>query len=103
VLAGVIVFVLAFSELGTPMFLRVDVYPALVFSRLGGMDFAPGEAAALALPLVALTAALAWFGTPAGRRAIAALGGGLVPARAALSPFIHGLALSLPPSTISGP
>ena len=87
VLAGVIVFVLAFSELGTPMFLRVDVYPALVFSRLGGMDFAPGEAAALALPLVALTAALAWFEQRlAGRRAIAALGGGLR-ARAPLFAF----------------
>jgi iron(III) transport system permease protein len=33
-------------------FLRVDVYPAAVFARLGGIDYAPGEALALALPLI---------------------------------------------------
>lgn len=51
-LSAVIVFALAFSELGVPMFLRVDVFPAAVFARLGGVDFAPGEAFGLALPLV---------------------------------------------------
>lgn len=77
-LAAVIVFVFAFSELGAPNFLRVDVYPALVFSRLGGMDFAPGEAVALATPLIALGVVLAWFEQrAAGHRAVAALGGGL--------------------------
>jgi iron(III) transport system permease protein len=75
-LAGVIVFALAFSELGVPMFLRVDVYPAVVFARLGGMDFAPGEAAVFVLPLVFVAAALLAFERRfAGRRAIAALGG----------------------------
>jgi iron(III) transport system permease protein len=52
VLAAIIVFALAFSELGVPMFLRVDSFPAAVFSRLGGVDYAPGEALALVLPLV---------------------------------------------------
>lgn len=77
-LAAIIVFVFAFSELGAPNFLRVDVYPALVFSRLGGMDFAPGEAAVLAAPLIALGFVLAWIEQrAAGRRSVAALGGGL--------------------------
>jgi iron(III) transport system permease protein len=75
-LAGIIVFTLAFSELGVPMFLRVDVYPAVVFSRLGGMDFAPGEAALFVLPLVPVALALVGLERRfAGRRAIAALGG----------------------------
>ena len=75
-LASVIVFALTFSELGVPMFLRVDVYPAVVFSRLGGMNFAPGEAAVFLLPLVFVAAALlAVEKRFAGRRAIAALGG----------------------------
>ena len=53
-LAAIVVFTLAFSELGVPMFLRVEVFPAAVFSRLGGIDYAPGEALALVLPLVPL-------------------------------------------------
>jgi iron(III) transport system permease protein len=57
-LAGILVFALAFSELGVPMFLRIDVYPAAVFSRLGGIDYDPGEAFLLALPLVAVAAAM---------------------------------------------
>jgi iron(III) transport system permease protein len=74
-LAGVIVFSLAFSELGVPMFLRVDVYPAVVFSRLGGMDFAPGEAAVFVLPLLLVSLSLlALERRFAGRSAIAALG-----------------------------
>jgi iron(III) transport system permease protein len=36
------------------MFLRVAVFPAAVFARLGGVDYAPGEAFALVLPLVPL-------------------------------------------------
>ena len=36
------------------MFLRVDVFPGAVFARLGGIDYAPGEAFALALPLLPL-------------------------------------------------
>lgn len=74
-LAAVIVFALAFSELGVPMFLRVDVFPAAVFARLGGADFAPGEALALALPLIPLAAVLLlierWL---AGRKSFAVLG-----------------------------
>ncbi|MBI4584348.1 MAG: iron ABC transporter permease [Planctomycetes bacterium] len=50
-LAALIVFTLAFSELGVPMFLRVEVYPAAVFARLGGMDFAIAEAGFLTIPL----------------------------------------------------
>lgn len=57
-LAAIIVFALSLSELGVPMFLRVDVYPAAVFARLGGMAYAPGEATALALPLLAVAIAL---------------------------------------------
>lgn len=51
VLPGLIVFALAVSELGIPMFLRVKVYPAVVFSRLGGFAYSPGEALALVAPL----------------------------------------------------
>lgn len=58
VLAAIVTFTLAVSELGVPMFLRVDVFPAAVFARLGGMSYAPGEAFALALPLIPITLAL---------------------------------------------
>lgn len=75
VLGAIVVFALAFSELGVPMFLRVDVYPAVVFARLGGMDFAPGEAAIFVLPLVIVALALFWLERRfAGRRAVAVLG-----------------------------
>jgi iron(III) transport system permease protein len=57
-LAGLIVFALAFSELGVPMFLRVSAYPAAVFARLGGIDYAPGEAFVLVLPQLAVAVAL---------------------------------------------
>jgi iron(III) transport system permease protein len=57
-LAALIVFAMAFSELGVPMFLRRDVYPAAVFARLGGIDFQPGEALALSLPLLPVAGAL---------------------------------------------
>jgi iron(III) transport system ATP-binding protein len=71
-LAALVVFSLAFSELGVPMFLRVSVYPAMVFSRLGGVDYAPGEAFALALPLFAVAVALLVFERrAAGRRSFA--------------------------------
>jgi iron(III) transport system permease protein len=51
-LAALIVFALSVSELGVPMFLRVDAYPAAVFARLGGITYNPGEALILALPLL---------------------------------------------------
>jgi len=74
-LAALVVFSLAFSELGVPMFLRVGVYPAMVFSRLGGVDYAPGEAFALALPLFMVAVALLVVERrAAGRRSFAVLG-----------------------------
>jgi iron(III) transport system permease protein len=75
-LAALIVFSLTFSELGVPMFLGVDVYPTVVFARLGGMDFAPGEAAVFMLPLVVVALVLAGLERRfAGRRALAVIGG----------------------------
>lgn len=47
-LGAIIVFALALVEVAVPVFLRVDVYSAAVFARLGGFAFAPGEAAVLA-------------------------------------------------------
>ncbi len=74
-LAALVVFSLAFSELGVPMFLRVSVYPGMVFSRLGGADYAPGEAFALALPLFVVAVGLLLFERrAAGRRSFAVLG-----------------------------
>lgn len=54
-LGVIVVFSLALVEIAVPMFLRVDVYSAAVFVRLGGFSFAPGEAAVLTVPLVALS------------------------------------------------
>jgi iron(III) transport system permease protein len=54
VLGGVMVFSLAASELGVPLFLGSRAYTESVFSRLGGIDYAPGEAVALAVPLLAV-------------------------------------------------
>jgi iron(III) transport system permease protein len=51
-LAGLAVFALAFSEVGVPMFLRVDAFSAAVFARVGGVGYAPGEAFALAFPVL---------------------------------------------------
>ncbi|MCU0662676.1 MAG: hypothetical protein MUC50_10165 [Myxococcota bacterium] len=51
-LSAVVVFTLVFSEIGVPMLLRVVVYPSAVFARLGGLSFAPSEAAVLFLPLL---------------------------------------------------
>ncbi|MDQ3335503.1 MAG: ABC transporter permease subunit [Myxococcota bacterium] len=74
-LSAIVVFALALSEIGVAMFLRVDVYSAAVFARLGGVDFAPGEALALALPLVPITLALlAAERRFAARRSFAVLG-----------------------------
>ncbi|HZO17308.1 MAG TPA: hypothetical protein VFB62_28720 [Polyangiaceae bacterium] len=74
-LASIVVSVLAFSELGAPMFLRVDVFPAAVFARLGGVDYAPGEAFALILPVLLLALAVtALERRLIGRRSYAVLG-----------------------------
>ncbi len=51
-LAGIIVFTLAFSEIGVPMLMRVQVYPSVIFSRIGGHAFEPSMAAVLVLPLL---------------------------------------------------
>lgn len=60
-LAAVVIFALALAELGVPMFLRVDVYPTAVFARLGGVTYAPGEAFALALPLIVIAIGLVFI------------------------------------------
>lgn len=74
-LSAIVVFALALSELGVPMFLRVDVFPAAVFARLGGVDYAPGEAFALALPLIPVALVLlALERRFVGRRSYAVLG-----------------------------
>lgn len=57
-LAALLVFTLSLSEVAVPMFLRVKVYGAAVFTRLGGIDFAPGEAFALVVPLIGVGIAL---------------------------------------------
>lgn len=51
-LGGLIVFALAASELGVPLFLGGRTYVESVFSRLGGIAYAPGEAVVLAAPLL---------------------------------------------------
>ncbi len=51
-LAALLVFAFALSEVSVPMFLRVQTYPAAVFTRLGGIEYSPGEATALSLPLL---------------------------------------------------
>ncbi len=66
-LGGLVVFALTVSELGVPMFLRSRAYNEAVFARLGGIDYDPGEAVVLALPLLALGLVLVglerrWFG-----------------------------------------
>jgi iron(III) transport system permease protein len=74
-LAAIIVFCLALSELGVPMFLRVDVYQAAVFARLGGIDYAPGEALGLSLPLLPIALALVLLERrAAGQRSFAVIG-----------------------------
>jgi iron(III) transport system permease protein len=74
-LGALAVFTLALSELGVPMLLRVRTYPAAVFARLGGVDYAPGEAFALALPLLAVALLLLFAERRfLGRRRIAVLG-----------------------------
>ncbi len=74
-LAALIVFALAFSELGVPMFLRVRSYPAAVFARLGGVEYAPGEAFGLVVPLLGVALGLLGFERSlAARRSFPVLG-----------------------------
>jgi len=74
-LGALVVFALTLSEIGVPMFLRVRTYPAAVFTRLGGIEFAPGEAVALVLPLLAVGMLLVFVDRRLiGRRSFAALG-----------------------------
>src|SRR5439155_1021225 len=56
-----VVFAVAFSGLGGPMFLRVRSYPAAVFARLGGVEYAPGEAFGLVVPLLGMALGLLGF------------------------------------------
>ncbi len=74
-LGAVVVFALALSEIGVPMFLGTRTYTAAVFTRLGGVQYAPGEAVALVLPLVAIGLALVAIDRRVlGRHSFAALG-----------------------------
>lgn len=74
-LSAILVFALALSEIGVPMFLRVRTYPAAVFTRLGGIEYAPGEAVALVLPLLVLGLLLVAIDSRfLGRRSYASLG-----------------------------
>jgi iron(III) transport system permease protein len=74
-LGALIVFALSASEVGLPMFLGVRTYAAAVFTRLGGLVYAPGEAAALSLPLLAIALSLVAVDRRLiGRRAFTALG-----------------------------
>ncbi len=73
--AALIVFVLSISEIGVPMFLRVRTYPAAVFTRLGGINYSPGEAFMLVLPLLVLALLLLFLERRLiGRRSFASLG-----------------------------
>ena len=74
-LGALLVFALSLSELGVPLFLRVRAYPAAVFAWLGAVEYAPGEAAVLALPMLAVAAALLLVERRIGaRRSFAVLG-----------------------------
>jgi len=57
-LGGLVVFALSLSELGVPMFLRVRAYTAVVFARLSAVQYAPGEALVLTLPMLIVSLAL---------------------------------------------
>lgn len=75
ILAAIVVYAMTFSELGVPMFLRVEVFQTAVFARLGGVDYAPGEAVALLLPLVPVSIAMLILeGRFAGRKSFSVLG-----------------------------
>src|SRR5262249_61402967 len=49
---AMVVFAASGSERGVPLFCRLAVFPAAVFARLGGIQYAPGEAFALVMPLM---------------------------------------------------
>lgn len=86
-LGALIVYALAVSEIGVPMFLGVRTYSTAVFARLGGVQYAPGEAAALVLPLLLLGMALVLVERRLlGRRSFAALG----PRRSGPAPPVPG-------------
>jgi hypothetical protein len=55
ILAAIVVFALSFR--GGP----ARSHLAAVFSRLGGMSYAPGEAFALVLPLISIALVLLWL------------------------------------------
>ncbi len=52
---ALLVFVLVMGEVGVPQLLRVRVYAPAVFGRLADLSFQPGEALALALPMVSVS------------------------------------------------
>lgn len=57
--AALLVFVLAAGEVAVPQLLRVPVYPTVVFARMADLSFQPGEALALAVPVIALAVLVA--------------------------------------------
>jgi iron(III) transport system permease protein len=59
-LGALLVFVLTLSEVALPQFLGLNVYSTVIFSRMADLSFQPGEALALAFPLIA-TAIIASF------------------------------------------
>jgi iron(III) transport system permease protein len=74
-LALIVVFSLALSELGVATFLRVEVFATAVFARLGGIEYAPGEAFTLVLPLIPIALLLLWLERRfSSRRSFAVLG-----------------------------
>lgn len=87
-LGAILVFALAFGELGVATLLRRDVYPAAVFARLGGVDFAPGEALLLSLPILPVALGLVFAERRwCGRRSFGVLGARS--RRAAVLPLGH--------------
>lgn len=56
---ALLVFVLALGEVAVPQLLRVPIYSTVVFGRLADLSFQPGEAVALALPMILVSAVVA--------------------------------------------
>jgi len=56
---ALLVFVLVLGEVAVPQLLRVRVYASVVFGRLADLSFQPGEALALALPMILVSGVVA--------------------------------------------
>ena len=84
-LGAAIVLALAMSEIGVPMFFGVKTYSAAVFTRMASLDFAPGEASALVIPLFAVGLALVLID----RRWLGARASGASPPRTRPAPMVR--------------